>query len=76
MDEVAHTLFLEETAADNLRHGDDLLLLELLGGKAGVEVVQELTGEGRRGRRGRRGEERRRRVSREPGTMETLKGEG
>ena len=49
---LERTLFLEESATDDLRHGDDLLLLELLGGEAGVEVMEELTGEG--GGEGRR----------------------
>ena len=46
--ENVHTLFLEESAAHDFSHGGHLLLLQFLkflGGDAGVEVVQQLTGE-------------------------------
>lgn len=44
---IGRTLALEELAADDFGHGGHLLLLELLGRDAGVEVVQQATAGGR-----------------------------
>lgn len=44
------TLPSEKAAADNLSHGGHLLLLQLLWGNTGVEIIQQLTAEENRGR--------------------------